>query len=177
MVQPVIRKITYVAVLCLLSCAFNCASVNWTFLSSVQRFQFFIWSGLLFFTDFHWAFSQWCILLQVRNLTVKFKQWCNCMLSVRCHYNTTPVTPCSTEHFLKCFLTVGLRANCLSHKPQEYCLYSKCTGWWCLNSDAVQKRFGHSLQTYWSPVCHLGLLSMALFSAGSSHICHLAASV
>ena len=71
-----------------------------------------------------------------------------CMLSVRRHYNTTPVTPCSTEHFLKCFLTVTLRVNCLSHKPQENCLYSKCTGWCCLNSSAVQKRFGHSLQTY-----------------------------
>jgi len=33
----------------------------------------------------------------------------NCMLSVQCHYNTTPVTPCSTEHFLKCFLTAHLR--------------------------------------------------------------------
>ena len=72
----------------------------------------------------------------------------NCMLSVWHHYNATPVTPCSTEHFLKCFLTVALRANCVSHKPQENCLYSKCTGWCCLNSVAVQKRFGHSLQTY-----------------------------
>jgi len=60
------------------------------------------------------------------------------MLSVRHHYNyTTPVTPCSTEHFLKCFLTVTLRVNCLSHKQQENCLYSECTGWWCLNSAAV----------------------------------------
>ena len=32
-----------------------------------------------------------------------------CMLSVRRHYITTPVTPCSTEHFLKCFSTVILR--------------------------------------------------------------------
>ena len=73
----------------------------------------------------------------------------NYMLSVRHHYNyTTPVTPRSTEHFLKCFLTVALRVNCLSHKPQENCLYPKCTGWCCLNSSAVQKRFGHSLQTY-----------------------------
>ena len=29
----------------------------------------------------------------------------------------------------------------------------------------------------WSPVSHSGLVSMALFSAGSSHICHLVASV
>jgi len=72
----------------------------------------------------------------------------NCMLSVRHHYNTTRVTPCSTEHFLKCFLTFALRANCLSHKPQENCLYPKCTEWCSLNSPAVQKRFGHSLQTY-----------------------------
>ena len=40
------EKITYVAVLCLLSCVFNCASVSWRFLQSVQRFQFFIqWTG------------------------------------------------------------------------------------------------------------------------------------
>jgi len=32
-----------------------------------------------------------------------------CMLSVRHHYNTTPVTPCSSEHFLKCLLTAHLR--------------------------------------------------------------------
>jgi len=31
--------------------------------------------------------------------------------------------------------------------------------------------------TSWSPVSHAGLVSMALFSAGSSHICHLVASV
>jgi len=31
--------------------------------------------------------------------------------------------------------------------------------------------------TSWSPVSHPGLVSMALFSAGSSHICHLVASV
>jgi len=31
--------------------------------------------------------------------------------------------------------------------------------------------------TSWSPVSHAGLVSMALFSAGSSHICHLIASV
>jgi len=71
-----------------------------------------------------------------------------CMLSVWCHYNTTSVTPCSTEHFLKCILTYSLRLNSLSHSPQENCLYSEWTGWWCLNSPAVQKRFGHSLQTY-----------------------------
>jgi len=49
----------------------------------------------------------------------------------------TWVTPCSTEHFLKCFLTVILRVNCLSHRPQENCLYPKCTEWCCLNSVAV----------------------------------------
>ena len=52
----------------------------------------------------------------------------------------TSVTTCSAEHFLKCFLTVALRVNCLSHKPQENCLYPICT-----NSAVVQKRFGHSL--------------------------------
>jgi len=31
--------------------------------------------------------------------------------------------------------------------------------------------------TSWSPVSHLGLVSIALFSARSSHICHLVASV
>ena len=72
----------------------------------------------------------------------------NCMLSVWHHYNTTPVTPCSTEHFLKCFLTAHLRLYSRSHKQQENCLYSECTGWWSLNSFAVQKRFGHPLQTY-----------------------------
>jgi len=71
-----------------------------------------------------------------------------CMLSVRCHYNRTPVTPCSTEHFLKCLLTALLRLYSRSHKKQENRLYSECTGWCCLNSSAIQKRFGHSLQTY-----------------------------
>ena len=71
-----------------------------------------------------------------------------CMLSVRHHYNTTPVIPCSTEHFLKCILTVILCLNSLSHRPQVNCSYSDCTGWCCLNSAAAQKRFGHSLQTY-----------------------------
>ena len=60
-----------------------------------------------------------------------------CMLSVRRHYNTTPVTPCSTEHFLKCLLTSHLRLYSRSHKQQENCLYSECTGWCCLNSSAV----------------------------------------
>jgi len=36
----------------------NCASVNWRFLQSVQRFQFSIRQGLQLFTDFHSAFSQ-----------------------------------------------------------------------------------------------------------------------
>ena len=34
---------------CLLSYAFNCASVSWTFWQSVKRFQFFIRPGLHFF--------------------------------------------------------------------------------------------------------------------------------
>jgi len=71
-----------------------------------------------------------------------------CMLSVQCHYNTTPVTPCSTEHFLKCILMSLLHLYSRSHKLQKNCLYSECTGWCCFNSVAVQKRFGHSLQTY-----------------------------
>jgi len=76
------------------------------------------------------------------------KQSGRSMESVRRHYNTTPVTPCSAEHFLKCILTVLLRLNSLSHRPQENCLYSECTGRWRLNSSAVQKHFGHSRQTY-----------------------------
>ena len=55
----------------------------------------------------------------------------------QCHHNTTPVTPCSAEHFLKCILTSLLRLHSRSHKPQENCLYSECTGWCCLNSVAV----------------------------------------
>jgi len=42
-----------------------------------------------------------------------------CSLSAPRHYRTTPVTPCSTEHFLKCILTVLLRLNSRLHKPQE----------------------------------------------------------
>jgi len=59
-----------------------------------------------------------------------------CKLSVWCLYNTTPVTPCSTEHFLKCFLTAHLRLYSRSHKLglQENCSYSECTGWCCINS-------------------------------------------
>jgi len=70
----------------------------------------------------------------------------NCMLSVRHHYNTTPVTPCMFS--LKCLLTALLRLNRRSHKPQENCLYSECTGRCSLDSVAVQKRFGYSLQAY-----------------------------
>ena len=63
------HKITYAAVLCLLSCAFNWASVSWRFLQSVQRFQFFIR-----FTLIYWFFpSIFTVFLQVRNLTVKFR--------------------------------------------------------------------------------------------------------
>jgi len=52
------------------------------------------------------------------------------MLSLSCHYNTTSVTPRSAAHFLKCFLTLSLCLNSLSHKPQENCLHSECTGWY-----------------------------------------------
>ena len=61
----------------------------------------------------------------------------NCMLSVQRHYNITPVTLCSTEHFLKCLLTSILRLYSRSQKQQENCSYSECTGWCCLNSTAV----------------------------------------
>ena len=60
------------------------------------------------------------------------KYACNhvkCMLSLSCHYNTTPVTPRSAAHFLKCFLTLSLCLNSLSHKPQENCLDSE---WTCI---------------------------------------------
>ena len=64
------------------------------------------------------------------------------------------ITPRSAEHFLKCLLTFSLRVDSRLHKPQENCLYSECTGWWCLNSCAAQKRFGHSLQTWgFTPSC------------------------
>ena len=55
---------------CLLSYAFTCASVSWTFWQSVQRFQFLIRPGLHFFTA-----SIFTVIhsLQVRNFTVKFK--------------------------------------------------------------------------------------------------------
>ena len=39
------------------------------------------------------------------------KYACNhvkCMLSLSCHYNTTPVTLRSAAHFLKCFLTLSM---------------------------------------------------------------------
>ena len=42
-----------------------------------------------------------------------------CMLSVQYHYNKTPVTPCTAEHFLKCLLTALLCLYSRSHKPQE----------------------------------------------------------
>jgi len=73
---------------CLLSYAFNCASVTEHFLQSVEWFQFFIWPGLHFFTDFHQAFSQWCILLQFRKITVKFKHM------MQLHY----ISPMSLQH-------------------------------------------------------------------------------
>jgi len=134
---------------CLPSYAFNCASVSWRSLQSVQRFQFFTTQGLHLFTctqHFHsdTLFHNYIIVLQKSSTRCD----ANYTLSVQCHYNTTPVTPCSTEHFLKCLLTSLLRLYSRSHKQQENCLYSECTEWWSLNSVAVQKRFGHSLQTY-----------------------------
>ena len=66
-----------------------------------------------------------------------------CMLSVRHHYNTTPVTPCSAEHFVKCVSTFSLCSYSRSHKPQENCLYSECTGWCSLNSSALDIHCKH----------------------------------
>jgi len=90
----------------------------------------------------HWSQSLRCAQVMNCKGYVVSRQHTNrnntkCMLSVQRHYNTTPVTPCSTEHFLKCLLTVTLRVNCLSYKPQENCLYSECTGWCSLNSSAL----------------------------------------
>jgi len=77
---------------CLLSYAFNCASVrpNWRFLQSVQRFQFFIRQGLHFFTDLHSAFSQWYTLSQLHNFTAKIKHKLQCKLYV--------ISPMSLQH-------------------------------------------------------------------------------
>jgi len=115
---------------CLPSYAFNCATVSWRFLQPVQRFQFFIRQGLHLFTctqHFHsdTFFHNYIILLQ------KSSTRCGAhyTLSVQCRYNTTRVTPCSTEHFLKCLLTSLLRLYSRSHKQQENCLYSECTEW------------------------------------------------
>jgi len=55
-----------------------------------------------------------------------------CTLSVRCHYNTTPVTPCSTEHFLKCILTALLSLYSRSYKPHENCLYTVFWMYWMM---------------------------------------------
>ena len=78
---------------CLLSYAFNCATVSWRFLQSVQTFQFFIRQGVLLFTctqHFHsdTFFHNYIILLQ------KSSTRCGAhyTLSVQCHYNTTQVT-------------------------------------------------------------------------------------
>jgi len=65
---------------CLPSYAFDCASVIWRFLQSVQRFQFFIRPDLHFFTDFHRAFSQWYVLLHVRSFTANIKHKVRCKL-------------------------------------------------------------------------------------------------
>jgi len=52
------------------------------------------------------------------------------------------------EHFWKWCITVDLHLKLLTHKPQQNRLKSVCTSWWLLSSNAVQKHFGHSLQTY-----------------------------
>ena len=82
------------------------------------------------------------LAMDSRTLKLTVQYWC--------HYSWTWLTPCSAEHFLKCILAVLLRLYSRSHKPQEncLCLYSQCTGRCCLKSSAVQKHFGHSLQTY-----------------------------
>ena len=69
------------------------------------------------------------LAMDSRTLKLTVQYWC--------HYSWTWLTPCSAEHFLKCFLTVLLRLYSRSHKPQENCLYSQCTGLYCLNSSAV----------------------------------------
>jgi len=46
-----------------------------------------------------------------------------------------------------------------------------------LDLSAAFDTIDHESMTSWSPVSHPGLVSMALFSAGSSHMCHLIASV
>ena len=49
---------------------------------------------------------------------------------------------------LVCVKKLRLDLKLLAHKPQAKFLTSECTNWWCFNSCAVQKHFGHSLQTY-----------------------------
>jgi len=94
----------------------------------------------------HPAFSQWYILLQVRNYTVKFNHMMQLHVIAPTLHNTSYTAFDWT--FLEVSLNGRFRVNSLSHKPQENCLYPKCTEWWSLNSVAVQKRFAHSLQTY-----------------------------
>ena len=85
-----------------------------------------VYTSLLIFTEhFHsdTFFYMSVVLLQISNTRCD----ANYKLSVLCRYNTTQVTPCSTEHFLKCLLTSVLRLYSRSHKQQENCLYSECT--------------------------------------------------
>jgi len=59
-----------------------------------------------------------------------------------------------SEQHLKWRITDCLHLNHLQHKPQQNCLKSVCTSWWCCNSFTLQKRIGHSLQTYdFTPWC------------------------
>jgi len=55
---------------------------------------------------------------------------------------------------VKCLQTYCLHLKLLAHKPQAKLLVSECTSRCCFKSYDVQKRFGHSLQTYgFTPSC------------------------
>jgi len=63
---------------------------------------------------------------------------------------------------LKCLKTYCFCLKYLPQNPQQKCFTSKCVKWWHLRSPAVQKLFGHSLQTYgfkpsWRRMCTLKL--------------------
>ena len=85
----------------------------------------------------HWSQSLRCTQVMNCKGYVVSRQDTNrnntkCTLSVRCHYNTTPVTPCSTEHFLKCIITALLRLYSRSYKPHENCLYTVFWMYWMM---------------------------------------------
>ena len=71
----------------------------------------------------------------------------HCSLSQFCLMKTLTY-PSLTEHLSKCLITVSLRLKYLPQEPQQNCLKSECFSWWHLISNAVQKLFEHSLQTY-----------------------------